>query len=95
MDDFSDKLAVITGGANGMGRELARQLAAEGCDVAICDLSAEDMANTAAQIREESVHVRVTTHVADYSPGWAGWRGQHDEILAALFPAATDDPSGE
>lgn len=65
MDDFSDKLAVITGGANGMGRELARQLAAEGCDVAICDLSAEDMANTAAQIREESVNVKVTTHIAD------------------------------
>lgn len=65
MDDFSDKLAVITGGANGMGRELARQLAAEGCDVAICDLSEEDMANTAAQIREESVNVRITTHIAD------------------------------
>ncbi|MEM7287957.1 MAG: SDR family NAD(P)-dependent oxidoreductase, partial [Actinomycetota bacterium] len=65
MDDFSDKLAVITGGANGMGRELALQLAAEGCDVAICDLSAEDMANTAAQIREESVDVKITTHIAD------------------------------
>ena len=24
--------------------------------------------------------------VADYSPGWAGWRGQHDDILRALFP---------
>ena len=65
MDDFSDKLAVITGGANGMGRELARQLAAEGCDVAICDLSEEDMATTAAQIREEAVDIRITTHVAD------------------------------
>ena len=65
MDDFSDKLAVITGGANGMGRELARQLAAEGCDVAICDLSEDDMAATAAQIREESVDIRITTHVAD------------------------------
>ena len=73
MDDFSDKLAVITGGANGMGRELARQLAAEGCDVAICDLSAEDMANTAAQIREESVNVKVTTHIADV--------GDEDAIL--------------
>ena len=73
MDDFSDKLAVITGGANGMGRELARQLAAEGCDVAICDLSAEDMANTAAQIREESVNIKITTHIADV--------GDEDAIL--------------
>ena len=30
--------------------------------------------------------VEVVEQVADYSPGWAGWRGQDDEILAALFP---------
>jgi enterochelin esterase-like enzyme len=30
--------------------------------------------------------VNVVEQVADYSPGWAGWRGQDDEILAALFP---------
>ncbi len=30
--------------------------------------------------------VEHTEHVADYSPGWGGWRGQHDEILAAFFP---------
>lgn len=30
--------------------------------------------------------VKVTEQVADYSPGWGGWRGQHDEVLAALFP---------
>ncbi len=30
--------------------------------------------------------IKVTEHIADYSPGWGGWRGQDDEILAALFP---------
>jgi NAD(P)-dependent dehydrogenase (short-subunit alcohol dehydrogenase family) len=65
MRDFENKLAVITGGANGMGREMARQLAAEGCHVAICDLSEDDMADTAAKIREEAAGVRVTTHRAD------------------------------
>jgi enterochelin esterase-like enzyme len=31
--------------------------------------------------------VNVVEQVANYSPQWGGWRGQHDEILAALFPA--------
>jgi enterochelin esterase-like enzyme len=37
-----------------------------------------------AQLRAAEVHV--IEQVADYSPGWAGWRGQDDEILAAMFP---------
>lgn len=38
MKDFGGKLAVVTGGGSGMGRELARQLVADGCDVAMCDV---------------------------------------------------------
>jgi outer membrane protein assembly factor BamB len=30
--------------------------------------------------------ISVVEQVADYSPGWSGWRGQYDEILSALFP---------
>ncbi len=37
--------------------------------------------------------VDVTEHVADYSPGWGGWRGQDDEILATLFPHE-EEPEG-
>ena len=30
--------------------------------------------------------IPVVEQVSDYSPGWAGWRGQDDEILVKLFP---------
>jgi NAD(P)-dependent dehydrogenase (short-subunit alcohol dehydrogenase family) len=69
MMDFAGRIAVITGGGTGMGRELARQLVAEGCNVAMCDISAEAMAETKRLCESEKLPqgLRVTTHVADVS----------------------------
>ena len=68
MDSFSGKLAVVTGGGSGMGRELVRQLAAQGCSVAACDWHADAVAETAIMAGEAAPPgVRVSSHACDVS----------------------------
>jgi NAD(P)-dependent dehydrogenase (short-subunit alcohol dehydrogenase family) len=82
VDSFTGKLAVVTGGGSGMGRELVRQLAAQGCSVAACDLNADAVADAAAMARAGAPPgVRVTAHACDVSDEAQVLRFR-DELLA-------------
>lgn len=66
MKSFEGKRAVVTGGGTGMGRELAVQLASEGCSVAICDVSAENMVETERLCEKAApAGTRISSHLCD------------------------------
>jgi len=82
MDSFSAKLAVVTGGGSGMGRELVCQLAAQGCSVGACDVNADAVAETATLARAGAPPgVVVTSHACDVSDETQVLRFR-DEVLA-------------
>ena len=69
MKEFAGRIAIVTGGGSGMGRELVRRLVAEACNVSMCDLAAEGMAETVRLCEAAGLPqgLWVTTHIADAS----------------------------
>ena len=75
MKDFSGKIAVVTGGGTGMGRALVRQLVAEGCHVATCDIIEENLAETLELARADAAQgVRIT--------GWRCDVASEDDVIS-------------
>ncbi|HUJ73198.1 MAG TPA: SDR family NAD(P)-dependent oxidoreductase [bacterium] len=63
MELVRGRVAVVTGAAEGIGRELALQLAAHGCSLALADVNAAALSDTAAQAARHDVPV--STHTVD------------------------------
>jgi NAD(P)-dependent dehydrogenase (short-subunit alcohol dehydrogenase family) len=57
MRDFSGKVAVVTGGASGVGRAIVTQLASEGSRVVIADINAESIGKTRNELADRGLTV--------------------------------------
>ena len=65
MGMLDGKVALVTGAARGIGQAIAKKLAGEGADIALCDLKAEWLAETAAIV--EAAGRKVKCFEADVS----------------------------
>ncbi|MBN1596170.1 3-oxoacyl-[acyl-carrier-protein] reductase [candidate division FCPU426 bacterium] len=52
--NLKDKIALVTGGAQGIGEAIARELARRGADVAVADVVLEKVENTAKLLQQET-----------------------------------------
>lgn len=55
--DFRNKTVLITGGSRGLGLELARQLAAEEANIAICARDADELARAKSELQQYGINV--------------------------------------
>lgn len=74
------KTALVTGAARGIGQAIALELAADGADLALCDVKTEWLEETAAKVKE--LGRRVEAYAMDVADG--------DAVLAAVTQAAAD-----
>jgi 3-oxoacyl-[acyl-carrier protein] reductase len=92
---LAGKVALVTGGSRGIGREIARRLAMEGCNIAICGRTHDTLDRTRAELEPHGV--RVHTILADVTEKGeverfvdesAGALGRIDHVVANVGGAS-------
>ena len=65
MLNLNNKVAVITGGANGLGKALAKELFSQGSNLALIDIDETALQKLKSELRSKSQ--KITTHFCDIS----------------------------
>ena len=80
--ELTDKVAIVTGGSRGIGKAVARELAAEGADLALVARGREELESAAAELRRESGR-RVIAVPADTTSD-AAVRAMVEQVVATF-----------
>ena len=80
---ISGKVALVTGGSRGLGRQSALSLAQEGANVAICGRNRATLDQTAGELRDLGVEVAAV--IADVSDA-SDVESLHREVVQRLGP---------
>lgn len=65
--NISEQLALVTGGGNGLGRQICIKLAQEGCNVAVVDIDFDGAQTTANMVKKYGVDATAyQTDVSDF-----------------------------
>ncbi len=80
LEDLRDQSVLITGGSRGLGLELARQLAGQGCRIAICARDAQELERARRDIESRHPAAQVWTHPCDVSD-----RGQVEDLVRRVI----------
>ena len=81
---FSQQTAIVTGGADGIGKAIVQRLAREGAQVTLFDVSAEKAAAAVAELASEGLSVDAeTVNIAD-----------EDQVKAGFAAVASRSPGG-
>ena len=83
MNDFKDRIAIVTGGASGIGQGIARALAGEGAHIVVADIDEAAASKASEDLRGRGVRsIAVRTDVRE------------DASVEALFEAAATEFDG-
>jgi len=56
--DFKGRVALITGGARGIGRAIATHLSEGGAEIALCDIGLEEAQKTASELKTKAIALK-------------------------------------
>jgi 3-oxoacyl-[acyl-carrier protein] reductase len=94
---FADQVAIVTGGADGIGKAITRRLAEEGARVTIFDVSVANAEATAGELAEAGFRVGVEiVDIADENAVHSGIEsvtGQHGKLDIMINCAAIVGPT--